>query len=160
MNTSLLTNTSDICWSFYSGNGISVKSILVILLLDQPFSFTIKYALVWQVHSMLIFLHNFFCFFTVCLVLMNLLLESSKHTFFGLRCFLLGSLYITRFLLQLLFFLPKFRGEFTYETFVWISLFLITVFYRWLCWCGSSCSWLFIWNNFINNLCNHTFFIR
>jgi hypothetical protein len=145
--------------SFYGGNSISIKSILIILLLDQPFCFTIKNALVWKVHSMLIFLNNFFCLFTVCLVLMNLLLESSKHTLFRLRCLLLGSLYITRLLLQLFFFLLKFRGEFTYKTFVWILLFFTDVFYWCLCNIRSSCSWFFILN-FINNLCNHTFLIR
>jgi len=86
----------------------------------------------------------------------NLLLESSKHTFLGLGCFFFCCLHIVLFFFRLLFFL-EFRSELAYET----SKLIIRVtllFFRWIT-CRSrirsSSDGIFILY-FINNLRNLT----
>jgi len=122
------TNTSNIL-----SCTVCIKCILIILLLYKPFCFTIKYAFIWDIHCMLIFLDNFFSFFTVCLILMNLLLESSEHSFFGLGCFFFCCLDIIHFFFWLLVFL-EFRSELAYETSKLIISF--TWFFRFIRWWG------------------------
>jgi hypothetical protein len=102
---------------------------------------------------MLIFWYNFLCFFTVCLILMNLLLESSKHALFRLGCFFFRSLYITCVVLLFIGSL-KLSSKFAYESFVWISLFLIWIFDSWLLLWSISRSWRVFTLDFVNNLCN------
>jgi len=135
----------------------SLKSVFIILLLDQPLSFSVKYALVWNIHGMLVLLNNFLSLLTVCFILWNLFLESCKHSFFRLRWFFSTHLHIIILFLRLLFSFWSliFPGKFAYETpklFVSFRTPILIIIFIW-----NRYRWRLLFNlNFINYLWNLT----
>jgi len=75
---------------------------------------------------MLILQNNFLSLITVCLILTNLFLKPSEHTFLWLRRLLLSSLYIILLLIQLLFLRFEFGCKLTYKAFIWVRLLFVS----------------------------------
>lgn len=139
-------------YSHLAWGGVAIrfcfKGVLIILLLYKSFCFSIEYTLLSQFHSMLILLDYFLSFITVSLVLLNLFLESSKHSFLRLWRFLFICLNVCVvfrliFIWRILEFVSKFANE-TAELFVTICAFIIAL--------RSAIGWLLFDNYLLNYL--------
>jgi len=120
-------------WSLYDAfscnrdisSNLWVQLQLVILVLNKPLCFSIQHTSVVIVHSMLKITDNLFSFFSICFILLYLLLETGLYSFFGFLSLLLASLNIRIFIAVFFFLLlsVEFFSVSTNKSSWWIIIF-------------------------------------